>query len=109
MSLWQAVDRWRKGRAGPAPDRPGHAGEYQRLYVYLRDRYASRVVLTMSEIQDLLGSALPAPAWLQREWWDTSDPPAPPSAQSVAWTLAGRTAVVNLAARTVAFERQPVP
>ena len=51
-----------------------HAGEYQFLYNYLRDRYANRVVLTFAEIEDLLGFALPEPARNQREWWHSADP-----------------------------------
>ena len=86
-----------------------HAGEYQLLYNYLRDRYANRVVLTFAEIEDLLGFSLPDLARLQREWWGGGDPVAQRSAQcsaqSVAWTLASRTATVNLAAQSVVFDR----
>ena len=81
-------------------------GEYRLLHKYLRERYANRVVLTFGEIEDLLGFALPEPARLQREWWGDSDSVAPQSAQSDAWTLASRTATVNLSAQSVVFERQ---
>ncbi len=104
MFRWYLTNWMRRSRGAPPADRPVHVGEYQRLHAYLSGRYASRVVLRLSEIQDLLGSALPAAAWHEPEWWDT---PASPSAQSAAWTLAGRAAVVNLAAKTVVFERQP--
>jgi hypothetical protein len=80
------------------------AGVYESLHKYLRDRYANRVVLTFGEIEDLLGFSLPDPARVQLAWWDGGNPGAP-SAQSFAWTLAGRTATVNLPARNVAFER----
>jgi hypothetical protein len=79
---------------------------YQPLYVYLRDRYADRVVLTFAEIEDLLGFALPPAARLQREWWDVADPFAPASVQSRSWMLAGRTAMVNLIAQSVVFDRE---
>jgi hypothetical protein len=92
------IDRAQKGRA--------EAGEYRLLHKYLRDRYANRVVLTFTEIEDLLGFALPEPARLQREWWSVAGPLAQPSAQSDAWTLASRTATVNLAAKNVVFERE---
>jgi hypothetical protein len=85
------------------------AGAYQSLYKYLRDRYANRVVLTFAEIEDLLGFALPGPARLQPEWWGTVDHPDPTvrrAAQSDSWTLAGRTATVNLPAQRVVFDRE---
>ena len=83
-----------------------NVGEYQLLYKYLRDRYANRVVLTFAEIEDLLGFALPDSARLQLEWWDGGGPLTSRSAQSDSWTLASRTATVNLSARSVLFERQ---
>lgn len=99
---------WKKSVGDPVQESHGNAGEYQLLYKYLRDRYANRVVLTFGEIEDLLGWVLPAPARLQREWWDAADP-ASRSAQSAAWTLAGRTAKVNLVAKNVVFEREDTP
>ena len=96
--------------AQSAHEARANAGEYQSLYKYLRDRYANRVVLTFAEIEDLLGFSLPAPARLQREWWGGTDPIARRSkqcsAQADAWTLASRTATVNLSAQSVVFERQ---
>lgn len=63
--------------------------------------------MTFSEIEDLLGFALPVTARVREEWWtdDTSDGGESP--QSHAWTHAGRTAKPNLFARTVVFERVP--
>ena len=81
------------------------AGEYQLLYKYLRDRYANRVVLTFAEIEDLLGFALPNRARLHGEWWAVTDSIAPHSSQSDSWTLASRTATVNLLAQRVVFDR----
>ena len=78
------------------------AGEYELLHKYLRDRFANRVVLTFGEIEDLLGFALPDPACADLAWWDVA---GPPSTQSSAWTLAGRTATVNLRAQHVVFDR----
>jgi hypothetical protein len=85
----------------------GHAGEYQRLYVYLRDRYANCVVLTFTQIEDLLGFVLPEPARHEAGWWGTGDASAARSEQSASWTLASRTATVNLSAQRVMFERAP--
>lgn len=83
-------------------------GEYRLLYKYLRDRFADRVVLTFGQIEDLVGFSLPSGARLQREWWNVAaSTSAPESEPSASWTLADRTASVNLSARTVAFERNP--
>ena len=97
----------RPSEAAPsAREHTANAGEYQLLYKYLRDRYANRVVLTFAEIEDLLGFALPEAARFQREWWDGADPIAHPPAHSDSWRMANRTAIVNLLARTVVFDRE---
>ena len=57
-----------------------------------------------AEIEDLLGFALPGQARLHQEWWTDADNPAA-SHYSDSWTLASRTAVPNLMAQTVVFER----
>jgi hypothetical protein len=85
-------------RSGPAVPAP-----YLSLYRYLEHRYASMVVLTFDQIEALLGSALPVTARVEAGWWtDVGGPKSPSSA----WTGAGRTAVPNLLARNVAFERR---
>jgi hypothetical protein len=88
-----------------APEIRGNPGEYQLLYKYLRDRYANRVVLTFGEIEDLLGFPLPEPARLQLDWWAGIAAITPRSNQSDSWTMASRTAVVNLSAKSVVFDR----
>jgi hypothetical protein len=88
-------------------DKGSAAGEYELLHKYLRDRYANRVVLTFGELEDVLGFSLPDPARVHLAWWDGGDFGSPPSTQSFAWRLAGRTATVNLPARSVVFERDP--
>jgi hypothetical protein len=89
-----------------SPRGAGDGGEYRLLHKYLRNRFADRVVLTFAQMEDLLGFSLPGPAWVQREWWGGSDSTGRPSKQSDAWTLAGRTATVNLSAQCVTFERE---
>lgn len=85
---------------------PGRAsGKFQPLHVYLANRYATMAVLTFSEIEDLLGFALPAAARTDGAWWTAADPGTPGGAYAQAWTSAGRTAVPNLLARNVRFER----
>ena len=94
-------------RVAPRIVRAPHsaAGEYESLHKYLRDRHANRVVLTLAEVEDLLGFSLPDLARLQSAWWNAGDVAGAASPQSVAWTLAGRTATVNLRAQNVLFER----
>jgi|SRR5829696_10276179 len=83
----------------------GSGGAYAPLQKYLTARYADAVVLTFSQIEDLLGFALPAAAWIEPGWWAAAAPGATPSMQSQSWTLAKRTATPNLPAETVLFER----
>jgi hypothetical protein len=83
---------------------PQNLGKYQRLYEYLRDRFANRVVLTFAEIEDLLGSSLPDAARSDLQWWE-GPAAALASEQSDAWTLANRHAEVNFPAGRVVFDR----
>jgi hypothetical protein len=90
------------------PDEPLPAracGVYQPLYKYLENRYAARVVLRLSEIEDILGFTLPASARTDRAWWTVADPNTSAGAYGGAWTSARRTAVPNFPAGTVIFER----
>ena len=80
------------------------SGTYLLLYKYLENRYADTVVLTFAEIEDLLGFALPDQARLHQEWWTRAEVNGGPT-YSDSWILASRTAVPNMMARTVAFER----
>jgi len=81
------------------------SGKYLLLYKYLENRYADTVVLTFAQIEDLLGFTLPDQARLHREWWTDAATRATGSNYSDSWILASRTAVPNLVARTVVFER----
>jgi hypothetical protein len=76
---------------------------YRPLLRYLERRFADNVVLTFGQIEDLIGFSLPYLAYVETQWWTASEDP--PTAQSATWTSASRTAVPNLRARTVAFER----
>jgi hypothetical protein len=94
----------RDAHAEPAkPQGRAMSGKYLLLYKYLANRYADTVVLTFSEIEDLLGFTLPDQASVQQEWWTDAGTPVPNYSDS--WILASRTAVPNLMARTVVFER----
>ena len=89
-----------------ALEHPRAPGRYGSLQAHLKRRYADMVVLTFRQIEDLLGFPLPPLARTRREWW-TSDVDGEQPPQSDAWKLAGRTAMPNLSAQTVAFERAP--
>jgi hypothetical protein len=80
-------------------------GKCVALHNYLTNRYADMVVLTFSQLEDLLGFALPESARAQSEWWTNPGRDADKSSFADAWILAGRTARPNLLARTVTFER----
>jgi hypothetical protein len=96
----------REARAEP-PKPPGRvmSGKYLLLYKYLENRYADTVVLTFAEIEDLLGFPLPGQARLQQEWWTDAEPGVTGPKYSDSWILASRTAVPNLVARIVVFDR----
>ena len=81
--------------------------KYVALHKYLTDRYADAVTLTFGQIEDVLGSELPAMARTQPEWWTTTKAQSGDHVQSEAWALAGRTAQPNLGAQIVLFERRP--
>ncbi|MBZ5559430.1 MAG: hypothetical protein LAO77_19335 [Acidobacteriia bacterium] len=104
-------ERARAERERPEPAEPPKprgrtmVGKYLLLYKYLENRYAHTVVLTFAEIEDLLGFALPEQARFQPEWWTCAEGNALRPHYSDSWVLASRTAVPNLPARTVVFER----
>ena len=88
-----------------APRGQVKAGPYRQLHEYLRKRYADTVVLTFDQIEDLLGSSLPAEAWSDQGWWSRTTVIATDAHCSDAWVLANRTARPNLRARIVVFDR----
>lgn len=91
--------------AAPVPrSKPRVPAEYLSLYTYLEHRYASTVVLTFDQMESLLGCALPGPARTEKTWWTSESAPA--GGHADAWVTARRTAMPNLQAGTVAFERQ---
>ena len=87
----------------PAPPRVRDG--YLPLYTYLEHRYASTVVLTFEQIESLLGFALPPAARQEPAWW--TSPAGSGRRDDEAWTAAKRTAMPNLLARHVTFEREP--
>ena len=102
-----SADHQRKSDREPAKP-PGRvmSGQYLLLYKYLENRYATTVVLTFAEIEDLLGFTLPDQARLHTKWWTAAQTDAAGPNYSDSWLLASRTATPNLVARTVVFERE---
>ena len=98
MEPERTIPRWER----MAPQVPA---QYFSLYRYLEHRYASVVVLSFEQIDTLLGFALPVSARTEPDWWTASGGSS--KAHCFAWTGAGRTAIPNLLARNVAFERHP--
>ena len=84
---------------------PVMSGKYLLLYKYLHERYADRVVLTIGQIESLLGFTLPDQARLNQQWWTNAEGRAAGINHSDSWILASRVATPNLMAQTVAFER----
>jgi len=102
-----AANYQREGRAEPAkPQGRAMTGQYRLLHKYLENRYADTVVLTFSEIEDLLGFTLPDQARLRQEWWTDAPSNVAGPNYSDSWILASRTAMPNLLAQTVVFERE---
>lgn len=81
------------------------SADYRPLHAYLSGRFADSIVLTFGQIEDLLGHTLPGRAYTESGWWTSAEAGTTESLQSSAWIRAQRTATVNLAARTVLFDR----
>ena len=98
-------DRLEQEPVAPKAHRPATSGKYLTLYTYLENRYADRVVLTFTQIEDLLGFSLPDSARRNEDWWTRPDPATPLPRYSDSWILANRTARPNFMALTVVFDR----
>ena len=91
----------------PTTKTPAERVEYRPLQKYLSERFSDAVVLTFGEIEDLLGATLPDAARQRAAWWTDSMENGVQSPQSHAWMDAQRSALPNLVARKVRFERVP--
>lgn len=63
-------------------------GKYDRLREHLTRQRVDELELTFTEIEDVLGSLLPASAF-RLHWWANVDNPATASVQTRAWRAAG--------------------
>jgi hypothetical protein len=68
-------------------------GKYRPLFDYLSGNRSDEILLTLSEIEALLGSALPASARTTRGWWSNRDRG---SLQAAAWMDAPQVIEVDL-------------
>jgi hypothetical protein len=89
-------------RSAPVRDDTGGTSRYQPLMTFLEDRSEEVVRMTFSEIEGVLGAALPASARRYRPWWANERDGTHVHAR--AWMAAGRTtANVDLNEETVDF------
>ena len=81
--------------------------KYQRLYTHLCGLAAQEWRTSFSEIESLLGFALPASARLHRPWW-SNQPAGNGHSQALSWSAAGwETAEVDMEAETLLLQRKP--
>jgi hypothetical protein len=88
-----------------APQGRVMSGPYKAFFEYLENRYANTIVLTFGQIEDLLGSTLPAEALVDHTWWTDAKVDLGESRRSDCWLLARRSATPNIGARIVTFTR----
>lgn len=77
--------------------------KYYPLYEHLQNCNQEAITLTFSEIEALMGCALPASASKKKNWWSNRDSPS--ALQAFAWVRAGyQVASVDLVQQTVIFK-----
>ena len=82
-------------------------GKYQRLYTHLCGLTTPEWRTTFSEIESIIGFALPASARLHRPWW-SNQTGSNGHSQALAWGAAGwETAEVEMDAETLLLRRKP--
>ena len=93
------------GLVHPAKSGTAMGGDFRGLHKYLQGRYADTIVMTMGEIEDLIGFNLPDAARVDPTWWAVAGVNGVASPQSLSWTEADRAATPRLQAQVVVFER----
>ncbi|WP_313452327.1 hypothetical protein [Brevundimonas sp.] len=78
--------------------------KYDPLHRYLRRQSAPEVVLTFSEIENMLTALLPKSA-RRREWWANETSAATTHVQRHAWMKAGYRAFPTIETERVTFRR----
>ena len=79
--------------------------KYDPLNRYLRRQTTAELVLTFSEIENLLTALLPKSA-RRREWWANEASPASTHVQRRAWMQAGFHAFPEIGRERVTFRKQ---
>ena len=80
-------------------------GKYQRLYTYLSSLQHQEWRTSFSEVETVMGFALPPSARLHRPWWGNQRGGNGHS-HALAWSVAGwETAEVDMEAETLLFRR----
>lgn len=73
--------------------------KYEPLQKFLKSKQSNRLIMTFSEVEDVLGFKLPASAYKYMAWWDG----ASQHTQAYSWSKAGFTAKPNLKEKKVEF------
>lgn len=80
------------------------SSKYYPLYQYFQQSTEDIILLTVADVQSILGGRLPAPARTQRAWWSNR---RTANAQSAAWLEAGyRVDELNLESGRVLFRKE---
>ncbi len=79
--------------------------KYDPLAVYLAGLSEDRVTLTLAEIEQILGQALPRTAGTRHWWVNTAQMRQAQARLSAGWIV--RECALRTASRTVTFARQP--
>ena len=82
-------------------------GKYEKLSAFLRRRPAQEIPITFKEIEDIIGSPLPASARLHRAWWSNNPDN---NVMTGEWLAAGfESEQVDIAAERLVFRRRASP
>lgn len=81
------------------------SGKYDLLRDHLMAIKSPSVMMSFTEIEAILGAALPRSARAHREWWANETNPATGHGHCRSWQLAGYGAFPDMAAELVTFRR----
>jgi hypothetical protein len=81
------------------------SGKYDSLRDRLMAFRSPSVMMSFTEIEAILGAALPPSARSHREWWANETNPATRHVHCRSWQLAGYSAFPDMGAELVTFRR----
>ncbi|PIE79621.1 MAG: transcriptional regulator [Chloroflexi bacterium] len=77
--------------------------KYYPLYTYLKEQPFDELSLTLSDIETIIGTSLPASAWTLRAWWSNRTRGA---VQADAWVSAGyHVEAIDIANERITFRK----